>query len=261
MLRQDHEQLIASGKGTALPALSASMFAPLSAVETYIVRQQSLKHDGRTGGKFAFTVVATQAGQFVLLGVKETGLTGAEAVTQLYSEDVRQLFQAGRAPDASHPARIGTLEASDSGLTRTLCLLRSGDASPTARCVFEGFSQRNVKMQLEAGSGGGAARTLCSFTVDRMMRTSLAPIHGVMDDDPVTSRSNHTLIDERHLERQLQRDDARDNVLEFCELYSGALQLNLQSGLLTPFQGLGFALSVLSSRGFLEPKMLKRLRA
>ena len=43
--------------------------------------------------------------------------------------------------------------------------------------------------------------------------------------------------------------------------YSGALQLNLQSGLLTPFQGLGFALSVLSSRGFLEPKMLKRLRA
>ena len=82
-----------------------------------------------------------------------------------------------------------------------------------------------------------------------------------MDDDPVTSRSNHTLIDERHLERQLQRDDARDNVLEFCELYSGALQLNLQSGLLTPFQGLGFALSVLSSRGFLEPKMLKRLRA
>ena len=136
-----------------------------------------------------------------------------------------------------------------------------GDASPTARCVFEGFSQRNVKMQLEAGSSGGPSRTLCSFTVDRMMRTSLAPIHGVMDDDPVTSRSNHTLIDERHLERQLQRDDARDNVLEFCELYSGALQLNLQSGLLTPFQGLGFALSVLSSRGFLEPKMLKRLRA
>jgi hypothetical protein len=81
--------------------------------DVYLIKRCSIKYEERTRGALeCYTVTVKSTGDFVMIGVRETGLTdvvSSSAPLRLFCEDVLAACRNGISPDGSQPSYMGKL--------------------------------------------------------------------------------------------------------------------------------------------------------
>lgn len=105
---------VGSRQGVAVDP-KPEMFEPCGSngVDVYMITRCSIKYAERAKGSLeCYTVTVKSSGEFVLIGVRETGLSdvvSSSAPLRLFCEDVAPACRNGISPDGSQPSYMGKL--------------------------------------------------------------------------------------------------------------------------------------------------------
>jgi hypothetical protein len=97
-------------------------------VGVYMINRCSIKYGERMKGQFeCYTITEKVSGEFVMVAVRETGLSnvvGASAPLRMFCEDVKPACYNGIAPDGSQPSYMGKLVPKSEARGKVFSLFR-----------------------------------------------------------------------------------------------------------------------------------------